>query len=121
MTVRKLLNKIHREKPSGFTEAEIIEFINDIESDVAEELRLSEAPVYSDNHTDLDEELLVPAPYDRLYVSYVKAMIDYSHEEYASYQLNQEQHLQDYKDFADWVVRTGQAFNWIPTKFRNIL
>jgi hypothetical protein len=48
-------------------------------------------------------------------------MIDYSNEEYTSYQNNQAQHVQDFKDFVDWVVRTGQAVeNPMPKRFRHV-
>lgn len=122
MTLRDLLNKISDEKPNSFSEAKLISFVNEVEAEVAEELHLEDVPVYTDNHVDLDETLLVHAPYDRLYISYVKAMIDYTNEEYESYANNQAQHVQDYRDFVDWVVRTGQAArNNAVTRFRNIL
>ena len=120
MTLRDLLNKISEEKPNSFSEAKLISFVNEVEAEVAEELHLEEVPVYADNHTDLDRVLLVAAPYDRLYISYVKAMIDYTNEEYDSYANNQAQHVQDYRDFVDWVVRTGQS-NHSVRRFRNIL
>lgn len=109
MTIRDLLNKIQKEKPSPFTEAELIAFVNEIEAEVAEQLGTEEVPSYEDNHDDLDETLLAPAPYDRLYISYVKMQIDYSNEEYDSYQNNQAQHAQDFRDFTDWVVRERKA------------
>ena len=124
MTLRDLLNKINDEKPNSFSEAKLISFVNEVEAEVAEELHMDaeDIPTYTDNHTDLDKTLLVTAPYDRLYVSYVKAMIDYTNEEYESYANNQAQHVQDYRDFVDWVVRTGQAArNNAVTRFRNIL
>ena len=122
MTLRDLLNKISDEKPNSFTDAELISFVNEVEAEVAEELHIIDAPVYTDNTGDLDKILLVPAPYDRLYISYVKAMIDYTNEEYDSYANNQAQHVQDYRDFVDWVVRNGKAVNRnTVTRFRNIL
>ena len=111
MTIRDLLNRIEKEKPNGFTEADLIAFLNEVEAQAADELHIEDVPVYEDNHTDLDEVLLVPAPYDVLYISYLKAKIDYANEEYDSYTNNQAQHVQDYKDFVDWVVRTGRAEN----------
>lgn len=111
MTIRDLLNRIQKEKPNSFTEADLIAFLNEVEAQVADELHIEDVPVYEDNHTDLDEVLLVPAPYDRLYISYLKAMIDYTNEEYESYTNNQAQHVQDFRDFVDWVVRTGRAEN----------
>ena len=124
MTIQKLINKVQEEKPNSFSTAKFIEYINEIEADVAEQINV-DIPVYSDDPTsddyDLDQELIVPSPYDRLYVSYVKAMIDYANEEYASYQLNQEQHMQDFADFINWIVRTGQTDRaFIPTRFTNI-
>lgn len=125
MTIRDLLNKISKEKPNSFSEAELISFVNEVEAEVAEELHMDkeDVPVYVYEHdADLDKVLIVDAPYDRLYISYVKAMIDYTNEEYDSYANNQAQHIQDYRDFVDWVVRTGQAAKTnTVTRFRNVL
>lgn len=109
MTIRELLTKITDEKPHSFPDSKIVQFVNEVEPEVAEQLKVETVPVYTDDPAELDTELLAVQPYDRLYVSYVKAQIDYANEEYASYQLNADQHTQDFRDFADWVVRTGQS------------
>lgn len=115
MTIQTLINKVQEEKPNTFTDEKLLSFITEVEADVAEELR-TEKPVYT--ISDMAVDLLAPTPYDRLYVSYLKAMIDYSNEEYPSYQLNASQHVQDFRDFSEWVVRTGQAeSNIIPRRF----
>ncbi len=106
MTVAKLLTKIQDEKPNSFEDDRLIAFITEIEAEVAEQLRVF-APVYSAD--DTTKTLLAPAPYDKLYVSYLKSMIDYANEELASYQNNAAQHVQDFRDFTDWVVRSGIA------------
>ena len=123
MTIRDLLNRISKEKPHSFTDADLISWVNEIEAEVAEQLRETEVPVYVTGHdTELDTALLAPAPYDRLYVSYVKAMIDYANEEYESYANNQAQHVQDFQDFTDWVVREGKAQDLgFPKRFKNVL
>lgn len=121
MTLRDLLNKISDEKPNSFSEAKLISFVNEVEAEVAEQFNMSEAPAYDDNHIDLDVTLLAPAPYDKLYISYVKAMIDYTNEEYDSYANNQAQHVQDFRDFVDWVVRTGQVETNTVKRFRHVL
>lgn len=119
MTIKKLIDKVQEEKPNTFTDEKIISFLVEVEADVAEELRV-EKPVYTS--ADTEHDLLAPSPYDRLYVSYVKAMIDYSNEEYDSYANNQAQHIQDFRDFSDWVVRTGQAeSNDIPLRFTHAM
>ena len=118
MTIQTLINKVQEEKPNTFQTEKLIEYINEIEADIAEETNMEFDPYTT---TDLDEDLIVPRPYCRLYVSYLKAMIDYANEEYASYQLNQEQHVQDYSDFINWIVRTGQTDkSAIPSRFRNV-
>lgn len=69
-----------------------------------------------------DASLLAPAPYDQLYVSYVKAQIDYANEEMPNYQNNVAQHTQDFKDFIDWVVSRGKTVeNRFPSKLVNIM
>ena len=118
MTIQSLINKVQEEKPNTFQTNKYLEYITEIEADVADQVNM-DIPVYTED--DLDAELIVPAPYDRLYVSYVKAMIDYANEEYASYQLNQMQHVQDFTDFVNWLVRTGQNDrSLIPSRFKNI-
>ena len=160
MTIKDLIQKIKEEKPNSFTDAKLISFINEIEKDVAEQLRVSVTPyigfytlpetqptsetwnngtgwyAFIDEHYVeqtgqpfnsqqtyyIQVELLAPAPYDRLYVSYVKSQIDYANEEMANYQNDVAQHTQDFRDYVDWVVSTNQVVeNQFPTKLRNIL
>lgn len=117
MTIKGLIDKVKEEKPNTFTDEKLLSFINEIEVEVAEQLAEEFDP-----YTEVDDtELICPAPYNRLYVSYVKAMVDYSNEEYASYQMNQMQHVQDFTDFINWTVRDNVAVNSVlPSRFRNI-
>jgi len=120
MVLGTLISKVQEEKPNSFTDNKLISFVNEIEVNVAEQMRISDVPVYTDD--DMAAELLAPAPYDRLYVSYVKAMIDYANEEYASYQLNQAQLTLDFQEFVDWVIRTKQAaYIDHPVRFRHVM
>lgn len=121
MTIRTLIDKVQAEKPNTFTNEQIVAFVNEVEGNVAEELRTKRI-TYSTTEEDMTKKLLVPAPYDRLYVSYVKAMIDFANEEYGSYQLNQQQFALDFEDFSNWVVRTNRAeeSSYIPRRLRNV-
>ena len=120
MTIQELITKVQDEKPNTFQNEKIIAFINEVEGAVAEELRVKHV-IYSES--DMDETLLAPYPYDRLYASFVKAMIDFANEEYASYQINQEQYNLDFAEFANWVVRTDhvQRDFSTPHRFKNVL
>lgn len=120
MTIQKLIDKVCEEVPNTFGEEKLISFINEIESDVSEQLCVDFETEYT--VADMEAELLAPAPYDRLYVSYLKAMIDYSNQEYGSYQNNAAQHTQDFRDFVDWVIRTGRATESVfPNKIINVM
>lgn len=117
MTINALIDKVKEEKPNTFSDAKLLSFVNEIETEVAEQLAEDFTPYTAVDTTTL----MCPAPYDRLYVSYVKAMVDYANEEYASYQLNQMQHVQDFTDFINWIVRENVAVNSVlPSRFRNI-
>lgn len=121
MTIQKLLDKVQDEKPNSFGAERLVAFINEIEQDVAEQLRYEAEDIPAYTAEDLTPVLIVPAPYDRLYVSYLKAQIDYANEELDSYANNQAQHAQDYDDFMDWIVRENKAeSNPMPVRFRNI-
>lgn len=119
MTIKEVIDKVKEEKPNTFPDAKLIEFINEVEVEVAEQLfEQFETPYTVD---DKDKVLMAPAPYDRLYTSYVKAMVDYANEEYESYANNQAQHVQDFRDFVDWIVREKVDVNRVrPTRFRNV-
>lgn len=112
MTIRELLEKIYEEKPNSFPESKLVSFINEVEPEVAEQMKVNPCPIYTDDPDTRDTMLLAPKPYDRLYVSYLKAQIDYVNEEYASYQLNADQHTQDFRDMVDYLARTGQASSY---------
>ena len=121
MNLSELIEQVKEEKPNAFKEAKLISFINEIESDVQEELDLPQVArvKYVSIEADGDKQLLVESPYDRLYKSYLKAMIDYSNEEYQSYENNQAQHIADYKEWINHLVRTGRARS-MPRRFKNI-
>lgn len=119
MTLSALITKITAEKPNSFGNDKLVGFVNEIEAEVAEQLQVN-LPTYT--ASNLTVTLLAPTPYDKLYISYVKSQIDYANEEYPSYQLNAEQHVQDFRDFVDWIVRTKQVQDdrAMPCRFRHV-
>lgn len=118
MRLAQVIEQVCEEKPNSFGPEKLTDFLNEIEAEVGVQLGMEDkiSYVYAE---DGNKQLLAPAPYDRLYKSYLKAMIDYSNEEYASYENNQAQHVADFREFTNYVVRNGIA-NKTPTKFINI-
>lgn len=123
MTIKTLFQKVSEEKPNAFTDEKLLGFLNEIEIEVYEQLNIQdEFEPYKMRDLERDESLQLDPPYDRLYVSYLKAMIDYANEEYDSYANNQAQHVQDFRDFVDWTVRTKQMEDWkFPSRFINAM
>lgn len=117
MTIQKLFDKVNTEKPNSFSEEHLLSFLNEIEAKVAYEL-IEDFEPYEEAD---DTVLLAPAPYDMLYVSYLKAQIDYANEEIESYANNQAQHDLDFDKFTDWIVREHvNVESIVPSRFRNI-
>lgn len=121
MKISELIEQVAEEKPNAFSLDKLVRYINEIEADVQEELDIPlaarvEYKVYEDCK---DTELIVKSPYSRLYRSFLKAMIDYANEEYQSYENNQAQHIADYHEWIDNLVRTGQTRR-MPTRFKNV-
>ena len=59
-----------------------------------------------DTITPLETELLVPAPYDEVYLRWVEAQIDYHNGEYTKYNNSIDMFNTSYKAFADYYNRT---------------
>ena len=59
-----------------------------------------------DNDTDLQTELLVPAPYDEVYLRWMEAQIDYHNGEYGKYNNAVDMFTTSYEAFQNYYNRT---------------
>jgi hypothetical protein len=59
-----------------------------------------------DDLTDMNTELLVPAPYEEMYLRWMEAKIDYHNGEYGKYNNSIEMFNTDYEDFQNYYNRT---------------
>ena len=119
MKVKDLLNLIKTGKPNSFSDEMLLGYINEIEAEVQDQMEIVPVTSY-DLKLDMDKDLLVKPPYDKLYISYLKARIDYVLEEYENYENDQAQHIADFRDFADWSVRTRAYHKRSPKRFINV-
>ena len=109
MTIKELIDKVQEEKPNTFTDEKLLSYINEIEHDVAEQTHEEFVPYTAVN----DTELQVHPPYDRFYVSYVKAMIDYANGEYDRYQNAMQLFNAHFGEFMAWFADTYRpADDW---------
>lgn len=87
MIVSEALEKVKERKPNAYNDRTLLEWLNEIEARVQREL-LDTAPegifTYSIEE-NMEAELLLPKPYDVLYLHYIIAMIEFNQQEYEAY------------------------------------
>lgn len=83
MTIAEVISKVDSLKPNTYSKEDKIGWLSDLDARVKTQIidaHKRRDPVYFygyDGETDTDTELLVPAPYDEMYLRWMEAMIDY--------------------------------------------
>ena len=91
MTILEAIHKIDTVKPNSYTQPEQIKWLSSldgiIKSEIIDTHEGGEDVVFEgyDDGTDLGTVLLVPAPYDDIYIRWLEARIDYAMGEYGKY------------------------------------
>ena len=113
MKIQEAITRADNLKPNAYSQDDKIVWLNNLDLSVKIEiLDVHEgAEAYEDftgytAETPLDTELLVPAPYDEMYVLYLQAMIDSYNEEYDRYDASMARFQAKYQDFASFYNRT---------------
>lgn len=115
MTLREVIRHVDETKPNAFENIDKVDFLNDIETMILDEvLKHPHERPYSyttEQDNDLDKELLVPAPYDVLYRYWLAAQIDLADGEFDYYQNSAAVYNAVFEKFCCWVGN-----NWDPAK-----
>ena len=91
MKIIEAITKIDALKPNNYTPENKIAWLSVLDGVIKEEIidthEGGEAITFTgyDANTPTDTELLVPAPYDDIYVRWLEAQIDYSNADYGRY------------------------------------
>lgn len=87
MTVSEAIEKVKERKPNAYSDKLLVEWLNDCEAQVQRELMgvPAEGIKQYDEVEDLEQDLLLPRPYDAAYVTYIIAMIEFNQQEYNAY------------------------------------
>lgn len=91
MTISEAINKIDSLKPNNFHEEDKIGWLSILDFTIMREMvdthEGGEDIVFEGytEETDLDTELLAPAPYDEMYLRWLEAQIDYANNEFGKY------------------------------------
>lgn len=106
MTVQKAIRTADDMKPNAFSDETKTQWLNDVEGMVQTQVLLfaAEEIVTYDCETDMDAELLVQPPHDKLYWSYLVAMIDFANGEYDRYQNTMQMFNAHFAEFTQWFA-----------------
>ena len=126
MTVYEVIDMVKKEKPNKFTSEHMVKWLNECEAAVQSMLGIPmnewtkyEADDAGDENTS--PMLIVPPPYDPLYVYWIKAKIDYANEEYEGYGNNQAQFQSFFDEFKIWAYNHGMVTGKrLPRSWKNV-
>lgn len=107
MKLKDVLSFVDKMKPGNpYDTSTKIQWLNELEGDIQSKL-LKTAPQeiiqYTEDH--LEETLLIPIPYDKVYWMWVCAMIDFANGEYDRYQNTLQMVNDAYDKYAKWFHR----------------
>lgn len=111
MTISEAINRTDDVKPNAYTETRKILWLSEldgmIKSDIIDTHHDGENIVFTgyDIDTDISTELLVPAPYDVLYLRYLEMKIDYTNGEYGKYNNSMTMFNMAYSAFENYYNR----------------
>ena len=91
MTLMEAINRVDSIKPNRYTQAEKIKWLSTLDGIVKAEIidthEGSEEVTFTgyESTAALSKKMLVPAPYDEMYIRWLEAQIDYANGEYGKY------------------------------------
>jgi hypothetical protein len=113
MTIMDALYRIDEVKPNGYSQPEKIKWLSSLDGIIKSEIidTHEDGEIYDGfegygEYADLSMELLVPAPYDDIYLRWLEAQIDYSNGEYGKYNNSISMYNTAYSAFANYYNRT---------------
>lgn len=111
MKVREAIASVDSRKPNAFDVSEKLAWLNALDGKIkAEVIDTHENPgnilFIPYGIDDEDVELMVPPPWDRMYISWLESQIDYANAEFGRYNNSAAMFQAEYDGFANWYNRT---------------
>ena len=111
MTIIEAINRIDSLKPNNYTQDDKVAWLSKIDGIIKEKVIDThdggEHIVFNgyDPNTPTSTELLVPAPYDDMYVRWLEAQIDYANGEYGKYNNSMTMYNSAYAEYGTYYNR----------------
>ena len=105
MTIIEAINRVDRSKANGYKQQDKVRWLSTLDGIVKREIidthEGGEDVIFEGygDDTPVTTELLVPAPYDDVYIRYLEMQIDYSNGEYAKYNNSADAYNLAFSDF----------------------
>lgn len=121
MTLIEAITKIKSIKPNTFLQQDIIRWLSVLDGIIKKEIidthEDGEDVTFNgyNESSDLTINMLVPAPYDDIYIHWLEAQMDYANGEYKKYNNSLAVYNEAYKNFERYYNRTHMAKG---TKFK---
>ena len=113
MKIKDAINQIDGQKHNTYSQAEKISWLSRLDSMVKRLIidthEGGEDITFTgyDENTDLETELLVPAPFDEMYIRWLEAQIDYTNGEYDKYNNSILMYQSAYDGYANYYNRNN--------------
>ncbi len=113
MTIIEVINQIDALKPNTYSPENKIKWLSNLDGIIKREIidthEGAEAVVFNGYNEETPHEtiLLVPAPYDDIYIKWLEAQIDYANAEYGKYANSMIMYNNAYATFASWYNRNN--------------
>lgn len=111
MTIMEIINHLDAVKPNSYSQAEKVKWINQVEWMIKKEIvdthEGADKIAFNgyDTMGSLSKSVIAPPPYDKLYVHWLEAQIDYANGEYSKYNNSITMFNASYGEFAKWYNR----------------
>jgi hypothetical protein len=112
MTLREAIASVDTLKPNQYSTAQKVSWLNQCDSAIHSNIVMThELPAGNNgtfklySETELDRELIAPAPYDILYRHYLESRIDLYNKENANYNNTNLLYTAAYNAFAGWYTQ----------------
>lgn len=112
MTIMEAIHRIGAVKPNGYDQPQKIKWLSTLDGIIKKEIidtHEGGENVAFEGYTEgtnLSTELLVPAPYDDIYIRYLEMQIDYANGEYGKYNNSKAMYNETYTAFKKFYNRT---------------
>lgn len=109
MTPNKVMETIDSLRPNAYDEETKLRWISDLDGNVMRLVIQEDGFTPYTYPADMEKELLIPAPFESVYVLYLEAMIDYHNREYQNYNNSAAMFETRYSDYKKAYIREHKA------------